>query len=249
MKKYSVNSVFLTVQGEGFNAGELAVFVRFAGCNLWNGLPAGRAAGKGACARWCDTDFFDGRKYEVDQLVSGAAALWPTDRVPDRRSTTRLCVLTGGEPMLQVDSELVKALQKEGFLVAVETNGTVATEAYADLDWVCCSPKLGGKLKVDPYYVDELKVVLPGGDENIGGWTDDQLVALAAYFQAEIPKYVVPQDTIDPNMVEASYLRHNLPGYRGSAAYSSHVARCFEFVKGHCGWQVSAQSHKLLQLP
>lgn len=156
---YSVKEIFYTLQGEGSNAGRPAVFCRFAGCNLWNGRERDRAA---AVCRFCDTDFvgtdgtFGGRYRSASDLAARIAAQWPgTGRAED--AGARLAVLTGGEPLLQVDGPLVDALHAEGFEIAVETNGTVAPPP--GLDWICVSPKGHAPLVVRAGH--ELKVVVP----------------------------------------------------------------------------------------
>jgi 7-carboxy-7-deazaguanine synthase len=145
--KYAIKEIFLTQQGEGANIGRTAVFIRFAGCNLWSGREADRAE---AVCRFCDTDFVGGSRFALDELADAAAALWPGAR-------ERFCVLTGGEPLLQVDARLVDALRDRGFVVAIETNGTLALPCR--IDWVCCSPKAGSRLVLRE--ADELKLVYP----------------------------------------------------------------------------------------
>ena len=152
---YSVKEIFITLQGEGINAGRVAVFCRFAGCNLWSGREEDRAR---AQCRFCDTDFVGtdgtrGGKYEsADALAAALASCWPATN-----TGPRLAVLTGGEPLLQVDEALIAALHAQRFEVAVETNGTVA--APPGLDWICVSPKAGTPLVQRSG--DELKVVVP----------------------------------------------------------------------------------------
>lgn len=151
---YSVKEIFLTLQGEGANAGRTAVFCRFAGCNLWSGREEDRAS---AVCQFCDTDFvgtdgtLGGKFASADTLAELIAAQWPTG------AGQRLVVLTGGEPLLQVDSALVDALHAQAFEIAVETNGTVAPPP--GLDWLCVSPKAGSTLVVTEG--QELKVVIP----------------------------------------------------------------------------------------
>ena len=151
---YAVKEIFYTLQGEGRRAGRPAVFCRFAGCNLWSGREEDRASAE---CRFCDTEFVGtdgdgGGKFEdASALASAIAARWPA------AAPGRYAVLTGGEPLLQVDAPLIEALHHEGFEVAVETNGTV--DAPAGLDWVCVSPKAGTPLRVRRG--DELKVVVP----------------------------------------------------------------------------------------
>lgn len=146
---YVVKEVFKTLQGEGFHAGRVAVFCRFAGCNLWNGREEDRTS---AQCRFCDTDFVGGAKYEsADALANAIEIEWGSACV------RRMVVLTGGEPLLQYDHDLHSALKERGFYTAVETNGTVLPKALTD--WVCLSPKAGTDLKLG--YADEIKLVWP----------------------------------------------------------------------------------------
>jgi 7-carboxy-7-deazaguanine synthase len=147
---YTVKELFPTVQGEGANIGRVAVFIRFAGCNLWSGREADRA---GAICRFCDTDFVGGDRFDsAAALADAAAAAWP-----GAGEQYRLAVLTGGEPLLQADAALITALKQRGFYIAVETNGT--QNLPAPLDWVCVSPKAGAPVVLD--HADELKLVYP----------------------------------------------------------------------------------------
>jgi 7-carboxy-7-deazaguanine synthase (Cx14CxxC type) len=151
---YAVKEMFLTLQGEGVNAGRRAVFIRFAGCNLWSGREQDRAT---AVCRFCDTDFVGtdgeggGRFADAAALAEAAAGFWGEGR------EERFCVLTGGEPMLQVDDALVEALHAAGFTIAIESNGTLAV--HPGIDWVCISPKAGSE--VVQRSGDELKLVWP----------------------------------------------------------------------------------------
>jgi 7-carboxy-7-deazaguanine synthase (Cx14CxxC type) len=153
---YAVKEIFYTLQGEGAQSGRAAVFCRFAGCNLWTGREADRAA---AVCRFCDTDFVGvdghgGGKFETaDDLATAVEQKWPQDSVLGKRYV----VCTGGEPLLQLDSALIQALHKRGFEVAVETNGTLA--APQGLNWVCVSPKAGAEFKQRSG--DEIKLVFP----------------------------------------------------------------------------------------
>ena len=152
MAGYAVKEMFLTIQGEGMQAGRRAVFIRFAGCNLWSGREADRAT---AICRFCDTEFVGtdgdgGGRYDADGLADQALALWDGDGAP-------FAVLTGGEPMLQIDASLIAALKARGFTIAVESNGTIA--AAPGIDWLCISPKAGSK--VVQQSGDEVKVVWP----------------------------------------------------------------------------------------
>jgi 7-carboxy-7-deazaguanine synthase len=152
---YQVKEIFYTLQGEGSNAGRPAVFCRFAGCNLWSGREEDRST---AICQFCDTDFVGtngtlGGKYaQAQDLAACIAAQWPVGQ-----AGSRFVVLTGGEPLLQVDSALLDALHTQGFVVAVETNGSVS--APEGIDWLCVSPKAGA-----PWVQrqgQELKVVWP----------------------------------------------------------------------------------------
>lgn len=152
---YSVKEIFYTLQGEGANAGQPAVFCRFAGCNLWTGREEDRAS---AVCQFCDTDFVGtdgtaGGKFEGPQaLAKTIASFWPA-----HDSQHRFVVLTGGEPLLQVDTALIEALHALHFTIAVETNGTV--QPPAGIDWLCVSPKAGSALVV--HRGQELKLVYP----------------------------------------------------------------------------------------
>jgi 7-carboxy-7-deazaguanine synthase len=151
---YAVKELFLTLQGEGVQAGSRAVFLRFAGCNLWSGREQDRAE---AQCSFCDTDFVGtdgpgGGKFAGPEALADAV-----ERAWGEGRDARLVVITGGEPMLQLDEPLVAALHARGFRVAVETNGTLP--AVAGLDWVCVSPKAG--TDVVQRSGNELKLVWP----------------------------------------------------------------------------------------
>ena len=152
---YSVKEIFYTLQGEGAQTGRPAVFCRFAGCNLWSGREADRAS---AVCTFCDTDFVDtdgpggGRFATADALATAVAAAWPAGA-----GGLPFVVCTGGEPLLQLDAEVVSALHRRGFEIAVETNGT--RPPPPGLDWICVSPKAGAELVVRAG--DELKLVYP----------------------------------------------------------------------------------------
>jgi len=163
---YSVKELFLTLQGEGVQAGRRAVFVRFAGCNLWTGREADRAR---AICRFCDTDFVGtdgaggGKFADAEALVAAVVGFWGPE------AERRFVVLTGGEPMLQVDDALVDALHAAGFEIAIESNGTLPV--HPGIDWVCISPKAGSETVQRSG--DELKLVWPqpGSDvEAMEGW-------------------------------------------------------------------------------
>jgi len=149
---YAVKEIFLTLQGEGMQAGRRAVFLRFSGCNLWTGREQDRAI---AQCTFCDTDFVgmdgeNGGRYEADALADKVSSLWG-------EAERRLVVITGGEPLLQLDAALIDALHARGFEIAVETNGTLP--APAGIDWICVSPK--GTAQVVQRAGNELKMVWP----------------------------------------------------------------------------------------
>jgi 7-carboxy-7-deazaguanine synthase (Cx14CxxC type) len=152
---YAVKEIFLTLQGEGAHAGRASVFCRFAGCNLWSGREANREA---ATCKFCDTDFvgtdgtLGGRYASAAELADTIAAQWTA-----AADNNRYVVLTGGEPLLQVDAALIDALHARGFEIGVETNGTIV--APEGLDWICVSPKGGSELVQRRGH--ELKLVYP----------------------------------------------------------------------------------------
>ena len=151
---YAVKEIYLTLQGEGGQAGRAAVFCRFAGCNLWSGREEDRGS---AVCTFCDTDFVGmdgpggGRFDTADRLADAVAAAWGPE------TAGRLAVCTGGEPLLQIDAPLIAALHARGFEIAVETNGTIA--APQGLDWICVSPKADAVLAQTSG--EELKLVYP----------------------------------------------------------------------------------------
>jgi 7-carboxy-7-deazaguanine synthase (Cx14CxxC type) len=151
---YAIKEIFYTLQGEGLNAGRPAVFCRFSGCNLWSGREEDRA--KAVC-QFCDTDFVGtdgqggGRFASAEVLAAAIARAWTGE------AGNRLVVLTGGEPLLQVDEALIAALHAQGFEIAVETNGTIAPPP--GIDWICVSPKADAPLQLTKGH--ELKLVYP----------------------------------------------------------------------------------------
>ncbi len=151
---YSVKEIYHTLQGEGANTGRSAVFCRFAGCNLWSGREEDR---EGAVCSFCDTDFVGtdgpgGGQFKAAQdLALACKNIW------DDRPGTPFVVLTGGEPMLQIDEKLITALHDVGFEIAIETNGTLPVPR--DIDWICVSPKAGADLVQTSG--NELKLVYP----------------------------------------------------------------------------------------
>lgn len=175
---YSVKEIFYTLQGEGAQSGRAAVFLRFSGCNLWSGREEDRS---GAVCRFCDTDFAGtdgpgGGKFATAAAVADAVAhAWPfrgpraSAALPVAEGVRPLAVCTGGEPLLQLDAALIKALHGRGFDIAVETNGTIA--APDGIDWICVSPKAGTSLRQASG--NELKFIYPQDDA-----TPEQFAAL-----------------------------------------------------------------------
>jgi 7-carboxy-7-deazaguanine synthase len=180
---YQIKEIFYTLQGEGANAGKPAVFCRFAGCNLWSGREADRAS---AVCQFCDTDFVGtdgtlGARYDsADALAAQIEKLWPEGELGNR-----FVVLTGGEPLLQVDDALVAALHARHFKIAVETNGSLL--APEGIDWICVSPKAGA-----PWLQrsgQELKLV----------WPQEGLAWSEAQAMKDLPfenHYLQPQDNV-----------------------------------------------------
>lgn len=212
---YAVKEMFLTLQGEGVRAGRRAVFLRLAGCNLWTGRERDRAD---AVCRFCDTDFVgmdgeNGGRYEAAALADFAVRLWGEGK------EGRYIVLTGGEPMLQVDDALVDALHGRGFEIAIESNGTLP--AHPRLDWVCISPKAGSA--VVQRSGNELKLVWPQPAEPLPGHE------IADMERWDFANFLVqPLDAVDQ-------------GHANTAA-------CVDFVMGHPRWRLSLQTHKMLGL-
>ena len=163
---YSVKEIFYTLQGEGANAGTPAVFLRFAGCNLWSGREKDRAS---AVCRFCDTQFVGvdgsggGKFRTASALANAVVKQWPKITLGSMGTKEqRFVVCTGGEPLLQLDKPLIAALHAKGFRIAIETNGTLTPPP--GIDWVCVSPKARAPLVLTRG--DELKLVFPqtGGE-------------------------------------------------------------------------------------
>lgn len=169
---YAVKECFLTLQGEGIQSGRRAVFLRFAGCNLWSGREQDR---KTAQCTFCDTDFVGTDGEGGGKFANAGALAAHVENLWGRGRKNRLVVITGGEPMLQLDPALVEALHGRGFRVAVETNGTLP--AVGGLDWICVSPKAG--TEVVQREGNELKLVWPqhGIDPaELEGWSFDHFL-------------------------------------------------------------------------
>lgn len=207
---YQLKEIFYTLQGEGVHTGRPSVFLRFAGCNLWNGLESHRAT---AICKFCDTDFIgldgtNGGKYNVQGLIDLIWSLWPDKKVRP------YLVCTGGEPALQLDQALVDGFHQEGFIIAVESNGTLALPDH--IDWICVSPKSNTVLAVTRG--NELKLIYPQSDAR----PEDFEHLAFEHFSLQ------PMDGPD--------LQEN-------------TALTLEYCRRHPRWNLSLQTHKILQIP
>lgn len=252
MKRYAVKEVFNTLQGEGSRAGTRAVFVRFAGCNLWNGYAEDRDKGKGACARWCDSDFAEGEKLTLPELLARMDEAWPASKV-EADDRYRWCVITGGEPLLQVDRALLSALRSAGWYLALETNGTMNpldTEGFiVDLfDHITLSPKKGTEDALLLRRCTDLKVVLPGAVNGEQGWTEEELMRLEGRITA-LYSYVQPQDPVVPTTVSKTFLTWGFQTYMDAKGYDGNLKQCVDFIMAHPWWQLSLQTHKYIEMP
>jgi len=216
---YQVKEIFYTLQGEGANAGRPAVFCRFAGCNLWSGREEDRS--KAVC-RFCDTDFIGtdgtlgGKFRDPAALAAQIAALWPAH---DRAN--RLVVITGGEPLLQVDDALIAALHDQDFEIAVETNGSIA--APAGIDWLCVSPKAGA-----PWVQrsgQELKVV----------WPQEGLDFAALEAADFTHRFLQPMDDNARLGLDPAGGPHN----------AGNMQACIALCMARPAWRLSLQTHKV----
>jgi len=239
---YASKEVVGTLQGEGLRAGARSVFVRMAGCNLWSGRAEDRASGKGPCARWCDTDFFKGESVEIPELLERMAAEWGA-------AGDRWCVITGGEPGLQIDDALVDALHGAGWKIAVETNGTVHTGALRRCDHLCLSPKRGTAWSTLGF-ANGVKVILPGAAAGEQGWQPDELTEIGVRaVQWNAALFVQPQDPlVSPDFVEQTYLKRSVADVSPELArvFRNHLEQCFAWVRAHPRWRLSAQLHKYI---
>ena len=151
---YKIKEIYFTLQGEGFHTGRPSIFIRFSGCNLWSGLEKDR---KNAICNWCDTDFVgtdgtNGGRYSSNEIKNIIVNLWP-----ENESSKPYVVCTGGEPLLQIDKNLIKVIQNAGFEIGLETNGTIIPPD--GIDWICVSPKANTDIVLKNG--NELKVVYP----------------------------------------------------------------------------------------
>ncbi|UVW27138.1 7-carboxy-7-deazaguanine synthase [Massilia sp. H6] len=163
---YSIKEIFYTLQGEGAHAGRPAVFCRFSGCNLWSGREQDRAT---SICRFCDTDFVGtdgergGKFRDPAALAAEINGLWPVTH-----AASKYVVFTGGEPLLQLDRALIDAMHAHGFMIAIETNGTLPVPQ--GVDWICVSPKMGAPLVVAKG--NEIKVVIPQDSQDLAAYEE-----------------------------------------------------------------------------
>ncbi len=216
---YAVKEMYLTVQGEGVQAGMTAVFLRFAGCNLWSGLERDRAA---AVCKFCDTDFVGidgpggGRFKTAEDLAGRVLSLWPGGGQP-------WVVCTGGEPLLQLDAALVEAFHAAGIKVAIETNGTIA--APDGIDWICVSPKANAPLVQTSG--DELKLVYPQTEN-----------APEDFINLDFKNFCLqPRDD--------SYRDDSNKGEKADI----HARAAFDYCLNNPLWRLSVQTHKYIGVP
>jgi len=232
--RYLVKEIFKTVQGEGFWSGRPAVFIRFVGCNMWSGYEKDRErdfnrnyakTGGGECALWCDTDFTKqgAVKYTAVEIAAQARKIG---------HKVDFCVLTGGEPFLHIDGFVVAALKRQGFTVAVETNGTCSTNIFMhpgglSPDWICCSPKVPeAHIKLEVCH--ELKLVLPSYSPSEYRTLIDRVLTVLAANQSKKPLYLQPCD------------------------WDAHTSKemiaklVMDTIEQNPQWSISLQSHKIL---
>lgn len=212
---YSVKEIFYSLQGEGTRTGRPAVFCRFTGCNLWSGEEKHRSAAE---CNFCDTDFVGtdgvggGKFSSAQELAVRLVSYWP-----ERHRGSLYVVFTGGEPLLQLDRQLIDAMHDQGFEVAVETNGTLS--APAGIDWLCVSPK--GQAKLLQTNGNELKLVFPQAEVNPEGFIDLNF----EHF------YLQPMEEIN---------------LRDGHHSSDNISQCTDYCLRHPQWKLSLQTHKFL---
>ena len=213
---YSFKEIFLTLQGEGGQAGRVSVFARFAGCNLWSGREQDRAT---AACDFCDTDFVgtdgeNGGKFATPaDVVAALDAVWGGINAREK-----VVVFTGGEPLLQLDAELIAAVKVAGYFIAVETNGTIG--APAGIDWVCVSPK--GQNRLLQQRGQELKLVWPQTGVDPAEFADLDFERF----------YLQPKDPLGPDKSAAQH----------------HTQAVIDYCLKHPQWRMSVQTHKLVGL-
>ena len=220
MNVYSVKEAYVTLQGEGAQTGRAAVFLRFAGCNLWSGREQDRTS---AVCQFCDTDFVgtdgpEGGKFVgADALAKHVRQVWESDgrRVSDgRASGVPYVICTGGEPLLQLDDDAIEAIHAEGFEIGVESNGTLA--APSGIDWICVSPK---------------------ADAALAQTSGDEL------------KLVYPQALAPPEAFTGLDFEHFFLQPMDSENTAENIAAAAAYCMKNPQWRLSLQTHKLIGLP
>lgn len=214
---YFIKEIFYTLQGEGRQSGRPALFCRFTGCNLWSGQEKDRAK---AICQFCDTDFIgtdgvNGGVYRLDGLLQILLSLWPD------KTIAPFIVLTGGEPLLQIDLPLINALKENHFFIALETNGSIL--APKGIDWICVSPKVGSVLKQT--FGQELKLVYPQKSVNPADYID-------LNFQ-----YFFLQPCDDKGMDIKN---------RDNKNSQENIQQAIQYCLAHPRWSLSLQTHKIL---
>ena len=254
MSRYGIKAVTLSIVGEGVRAGTKAVFVTFSGCNLWDGNPLRRDAGAGACAAWCDADFEKGSTMSADDLLGVMDTLWP-------EAGGRWCLLTGGEPCMQINTELMRALHDAGWSIAIETNGTEDNDAATDADHIVWSPKLdrhGAPLPLAMPVAHEVRVVLPGVAPGKPGWSEAQLLGVervARDLWPGVPLYVQPQDPIVSSdlvaataLVRPTEVAPEVDTYL-EGLFEAASSQCVAWVLANPTWRLASQQRKFWGLP
>ena len=220
---YTVNEIFSTLQGEGAQAGRAAVFCRFTGCNLWSGREEDRAQ---AICQFCDTDFVGingvggGKFPDANSLANAIDSEWLQ---MNRSQTNKYLVFTGGEPLLQLDEVLIKALHERYFQIAIETNGTIKPPAH--IDWICVSPKNGSRLVC--LQGDEIKYVIPQNHQ--------------------IPN--LNEIELSLKRFEKMNFQHFFLQAMDGPRQAENINLAIELCKKRPLWRLSLQQHKLIHLP
>ncbi|MAM86274.1 MAG: 7-carboxy-7-deazaguanine synthase [unclassified Hahellaceae] len=244
MTGYRIKEAFYTLQGEGANQGRPAVFCRFSKCNLWNGRESDRAS---AICNFCDTDFVgvDGQNggtfADANALADHLISLWPAAFRP------AFVVCTGGEPLLQLDDDLIAALHDRGFEIAVETNGTLP--APAGIDWICVSPKGRSTVVIDS--CNELKFVYPQDDLDPKDCA--HIKADHYYLSPRDDRYLTQSGTPeqvaalrDANLIAVGSADVTSSDALPSPRITNHTADCVQYCMANPPWKLSLQTHKYL---
>ncbi len=220
---YTVKEIFCTLQGEGTHAGRVSVFCRFAGCNLWSGREEDRAQ---AICQFCDTDFVGtdgagGGKFDTAMLL--AESIQEHWISMNQSTSNRYVVFTGGEPLLQLDEELIQALKKLHFQIAIETNGTI--KPPKGIDWICMSPKDGSQLAL--LQADEIKYIVP----------QNHMLPNKSHIIQQMKRF------------EQMNFGHFYLQAMDSPALANHLNLAIQLCKERPLWRLSTQQHKLLNIP